>query len=208
MGNLQSSVCRLCRREGIKLFLKGERCNTSKCSLERRAYAPGQHGAVRKKLSTYGLQLREKQKVKRIYGVLERQFRRYFSIATRFRGASGTVLLQLLERRLDNIVYRLGFASSRRAARQLVAHGHVQVNGRRVDIPSYLVRPGQEITISNKQLQNLYVQRALKLAETQGRSPWLEFDADKVAGKLVRIPERHEIPLDVQEQLIVELYSK
>lgn len=208
MGNLQSSVCRLCRREGIKLFLKGERCNTSKCSLERRAYAPGQHGAVRKKLSTYGLQLREKQKVKRIYGVQERQFRRYFSIATRFRGASGTVLLQLLERRLDNIVYRLGFASSRRAARQLVAHGHIQVNGRRVDIPSYLVRPGQEITISNKQLQNLYVQRALKLAETQGRSPWLEFDADKVAGKLVRIPERHEIPLDVQEQLIVELYSK
>lgn len=208
MGNLQSSVCRLCRREGIKLFLKGERCNTSKCSLERRAYAPGQHGAVRKKLSTYGLQLREKQKVKRIYGVQERQFRRYFSIATRFRGASGTVLLQLLERRLDNIVYRLGFASSRRAARQLVTHGHIQVNGRRVDIPSYLVRPGQEITISNKQLQNLYVQRALKLAETQGRSPWLEFDADKVAGKLVRIPERHEIPLDVQEQLIVELYSK
>ncbi|MCX7767261.1 MAG: 30S ribosomal protein S4, partial [Candidatus Sumerlaeia bacterium] len=167
-----------------------------------------QHGAVRKKLSTYGLQLREKQKVKRIYGVQERQFRRYFSIATRFRGASGTVLLQLLERRLDNIVYRLGFATSRRAARQLVAHGHIQVNGRRVDIPSYLVRPGQEITISSKKLQNLYVQRALKLAETQGRSPWLEFDADKVAGKLVRIPERHEIPLDVQEQLIVELYSK
>lgn len=208
MGRYNESVCRLCRREGVKLFIKGERCYSSKCAFERRSYAPGQHGAVRKKLSTYGIQLREKQKVKRIYGVMERQFRRYFEIADRYRGATGTVLLQLLERRLDNIVYRLGFASSRRHARQLIAHGHARVDGKKVDIPSYLVKPGQEITINGKMLDNLYVQRALKIAETRGRPSWLEFDPDKAIGKIVRIPERSEIPIDVNEQHIVELYSK
>lgn len=208
MAKLQESVCRLCRREGVKLFLKGERCFTSKCAIERRAYAPGQHGAIRKKLSTYGLQLREKQKVKRIYDIGEQQFRRYFAIATRFRGASGTVLLQLLERRLDNVVFRLGFASSRRAARQLVSHGHCFIDGKKVDRPSYLLKPGQDISLNGKMLENIYVQRALKLSETQGRVPWLEFNPEKLGGKFLRIPERNEIPIDVQEQLIVELYSK
>ena len=208
MGTFNESVCRLCRREGIKLFLKGERCYTSKCAIERRAYAPGQHGASRKKLSTYGLQLREKQKVKRIYGVRERQFRRYFFIADQFRGATGTVLLQLLERRLDNLVYRLGFATSRTQARQLITHGHVYLNGRRVDIPSCLVKPGQEITIGPKLQENTFVQRSLNLSDSKGRLTWLEFDTDKSVGRLVRIPDRNEIPLEVNEQLIVELYSK
>lgn len=208
MGTFNESVCRLCRREGMKLFLKGERCYTSKCAIDRRTYAPGQHGASRKKLSTYGLQLREKQKVKRIYGVKERQFRRYFVIADRFRGATGTVLLQLLERRLDNLVYRLGFASSRSQARQMITHGHVYLNGRRVDIPSCLVKPGQEITTGKKLHDNTFTQRSLNNAESKGRLSWLEFDTDKSLGKLVRIPERNEIPLEVNEQLIVELYSK
>lgn len=208
MGRFGESVCRLCRREGMKLFLKGERCYSSKCAFERRSYAPGQHGSSRKKLSTYGLQLREKQKVKRIYGVMERQFRRYFEIAERFRSATGTVLLQLLERRLDNVMYRSGFASSRRQARQLVTHGNVLVNGRKVDVPSFLVKPGHEVSVKPAFLDNVYVQRSLKLADTRGRVPWVEYDSDKSAAKFVRIPERDEIPFEVNEQLIVELFSK
>ncbi len=208
MGKLKESVCRQCRREGTKLFLKGERCYTSKCGVERKAYAPGQHGSRRRKQSTYGLQLREKQKVKRIYGLRERQFSRYFDIAEKFRGATGTVLLQLLERRLDNLLFRLGLALSRAHARQLVTHGHVRINGKKVNIPSYLVRPGEEISVSDKSNQNVYVQRAVNIVESRGRLSWLEFDKDKNIGKVVHIPERDEIPLEVNEQLIVELYSK
>ena len=192
----------------MKLLLKGERCNTSKCAIERRSFAPGQHGTTRKKLSTYGLQLREKQKVKRIYGVREKQFRRYFAIADRFRGATGTVLLQLLERRLDNLLYRMGFAASRVQARQLVTHGHVKVNGKKVDIASCIIRPGQEVSLADKIGENVQVQRALKLAESRGRLDWIEFNPEQTTAKIVRIPERNEIPLEVNEQLIVELYSK
>lgn len=208
MGRYTGSVCRLCRREGMKLFLKGERCHSSKCAMERRAYPPGQHGTVRRKLSTYGLQLREKQKVKRIYGVFERQLRRYFEIAERYRGPTGAILLQLLERRLDNTVYRLGFALSRRAARQLVSHGHVLVDGKKVDIASYLLRPGQEVTIKGKMFENPYIQHSIRLADSKGRAPWLEWNPETKSGRFVRVPERDEIPIEVNEQLIVELYSK
>ncbi len=209
MGRYLDARCRLCRREGTKLFLKGERCVTSKCAIERRNYAPGQHGQNRAKLSTYGLQLREKQKAKRIYGVLERQFRRYFAMAERMRGVTGTVLLQLLERRLDNLVYRLGIASSRSQARQFVRHGHILVDGRRVNIPSYLVKPGQEISIAEQAREFKIMRDNVEAAQQRGGLlPWLEWNPERLTGRLLAVPSREDIPTPINEQRIVELYSK
>jgi len=200
--------CRLCRREGEKLFLKGTRCMTAKCAIDRQNYPPGQHGQTRQKLSTYGQQLREKQKAKRIYGVLEQQFRRYFSMADRFRGVTGTVLLQLLERRLDNIVYRLGIASSRAQGRQLVRHGHLTVDGRRVNIPSFLVKPGQQISVSAGSRDSVIIQGNLEEANSRPRLPWIEWNPETLVGRVLSIPSREDIPVVLNEQLIVELYSK
>ena len=209
MANYSGPVCRLCRREDMKLFLKGDRCYTDKCGYERRAYAPGQHGqARRRKLSNYGSQLREKQKVKRIYGVLEDQFRRYFETAERTRGITGVTLLQLLERRLDNVVYRLGLATSRAQARQLVRHGHFLVNGKKVDIPSYSVRQGDQITVLGRTQKNPTLEHAMEEVKGGGIPEWLSFDASAVTGRIVSMPTREQINLPVQEQLIVELYSK
>lgn len=208
MARYTGSLCRVCRREGTKLFLKGTRCYTEKCAFERRKYPPGQHGQNKSKLSDYGLQLREKQKVKRIYGVMEKQFKNYFEKATKMKGVTGENLLKLLEKRLDNVVYRMGFAINRRQARQLVRHGFVTVNGRRVDIPSYLVRPGDiiEITQAGKQLE--IIKESLALAEQRGFPQWLEVNVEEMKGKFLRLPEKEEIALPVQEQLIVEFYSK
>ena len=207
MARYIGPVCRLCRREGMKLFLKGERCYTEKCAIEKRNFAPGQHGKSRKqKLAGYGVQLREKQKVKRIYGVLEDQFRRYFEQAERTRGITGETLLQLLERRLDNVAYRLGFATSRPQARQLVRHGHFQVNGRRVNIPSFQVKPDDVITMSPNSSAQQVIRDATDL--TASVAPWLQADHDGLTGKILKWPERSEIDTPVQESLIVELYSK
>jgi len=202
--------CRLCRREGMKLFLKGERCYTDKCAFERRSYPPGQHGQaqMRAKRSDYGIRLREKQKVKRIYGVSEKQFATYFERADRMRGQTGHNLLQLLERRLDNVVYRLGFASSRMQARQMVAHGLFKVNGRNVDIPSYLVKPGDVIELKEKYRQNPFVQENLEAAVRRGIPQWLELDADNFKGTVKALPTREDITMPIQEQLIVEFYSR
>ncbi len=208
MARYRGPVCRLCRREGEKLYLKGERCMGPKCGAERRAYPPGEHGQSRRKLSTYGKQLREKQKAKTIYGLLERQFRRYFRMAARFKGMTGTILLQLLERRLDNMIYRLGFAPSRRAARQLVTHGHVRVDGRKVDISSYLVRPGQEIAVAEDMKSNTIVAAGLAAAEKRERLAWLASSPETLTGRMLNVPAREEIPLILNEQMIVELYSK
>ncbi len=208
MARYTGPLCRLCRREGEKLFLKGIRCTTEKCGIERRKYPPGQHGQGRGKLSDYGIQLREKQKVRRIYGIMERQFRLYFEEAVRMKGITGEVLLQLLERRLDNVVYRMGFGANRRQARQLVRHGHFQVNGRRVDIPSFLLRAGDEVKIMESSRESAVIADNLAIAEHRGSPEWIEFDAQGLKGKFVRIPTREEIQLPVQEQLIVELYSK
>jgi small subunit ribosomal protein S4 len=180
----------------------------NKCAIERRAYAPGEHGQMRRKPSTYGLQLREKQKAKRIYGLLEAQFRRCFQLAARYRGMTGTILLQLLERRLDNVVYRLGFAPSRNAARQLVHYGHVRVNGRKVNVPSYLVKPGQEIAVAEPMKTNTIVQAGLAVAERRERLPWLAVSSETLTGRMLNVPARDEIPLVLNEQMIVELYSK
>jgi small subunit ribosomal protein S4 len=200
--------CRLCRREGEKLFLKGTRCLTTKCAIERQNYPPGQHGQSRQKLSTYGQQLREKQKAKRIYGVLERQFRRYFFMADRYRGVTGTVLLQLLERRLDNLVYRLGIGASRAQARQLIRHGHIHVNGRRVNIPSFLVKPGQQISVPESERAGKIITTNLEEVAGRERPIWLEWNPENFAGKVLSIPAREDIPVTLNEQLIVELYSK
>jgi len=181
---------------------------SNKCAAERRAYAPGEHGQARRKLSTYGMQMREKQKAKRIYGLLEAQFRRYFRLAERYRGMTGTILLQLLERRLDNLVYRLGLAPSRTSARQLVRHGHVLVGGRKVNVPSYLVRPGEEIVLKEGMRDNAIVQTGLAVAEKRERLPWLAYSAETVSGRMLHVPARDEIPLVINEQMIVELYSK
>ncbi len=209
MARYSGATCRLCRREGMKLFLKGERCYTEKCAVERRNVPPGQHGRGRRaKLAGYGLQLREKQKVKRMYGVLEHQFRRYFEAAERQRGVTGETLLQLLERRLDNVVYRLGLATSRPQARQLVRHGHVVVNGRKVDIPSYCVRAGDVIGVRPASAEQATIQHALEEVKGRGIPAWLEFDAERRAGRVAALPTRDQINLPVQEQLIVELYSK
>ena len=193
----------------MKLFLKGERCYTEKCAIEKRNFAPGQLGKSRKsKMLGYGIQLREKQKVKRIYGVLEDQFRRYFEQAERTRGITGETLLQLLERRLDNVAYRVGFATSRAAARQLVRHGHFTVNGRKVDIPSFSVKPGDVIAVRQISRKSAAILHALEEVKGRGVPEWLQFDAEGMAGKIGSIPNRQQINLPVQEQLIVELYSK
>jgi len=211
MARYTGPACRLCRREGTKLFLKGTRCLTEKCAVERRAYAPGQHGNTGgriKKMSEYAKQLREKQKVKRIYGLTETQFRTTYTKASHLPGVKGTNLLVALETRLDNIVYRMGFASSRRAARQLVRHGHVEVNGKRVDIPSYKVLPGMEVRVVPADREMLAVKVALDTASRGASVSWLSIDTDKVSGRLLELPTRDAIPLAAQEQLIVELYSK
>ncbi|GIW42887.1 MAG: 30S ribosomal protein S4 [Candidatus Binatia bacterium] len=208
MARYRDPVCRLCRREGVKLFLKGERCYSDKCALERRNYPPGQHGQARKKQTEYAKQLREKQKLKRIYGLLEGQFKRYFALAERSREITGDRLLQILEQRLDNLVYRLGFARSRAEARQLVRHGHFLVDGRRVDIPSYLVKPGQSISVREKSRQILAVQQALETAKRRGVPDWLELDESNFVGRLKSLPTREEISVPVNEKLVVELYSK
>jgi small subunit ribosomal protein S4 len=209
MARYIGPVCRLCRREGMKLFLKGERCYTEKCAIEKRNCPPGQHGKTRKaKLAGYGLQLREKQKVKRIYGVLEDQFRRYFEAAERTRGITGETLLQLLERRLDNVVYRLGLATSRPQARQLVRHGHFLVNGKKVDIPSYSVKPGDVVAVLGRTQKNPTVEHAIEEVKGRGIPGWLTFDAETISGRIMSVPTREQINLPVQEQLIVELYSK
>jgi small subunit ribosomal protein S4 len=208
LARYSGSVCRLCRVEGTKLYLKSDRCYTDKCALERRNYAPGQHGQRRSKRSDYGLQLREKQKVKRIYGVLERQFRSYFEKAERQRGITGENLLVLLERRLDNVVYRLGLCGSRSEARQYVRHGHVLVDGRRVDIPSYLVRKEQKITVQEKSRKVKRIQESLKVSERRGLPEWLSLDSANFSGTILEMPVRKNISDEIQEQLIVELYSK
>ena len=198
--------CRMCRREGIKLFLKGERCLTEKCAIERRSYPPGEHGRGRIKQSEYLLQLREKQKARRYYGLLEKQFRTYYEKASRRSGVTGEELLRMLETRLDNVVYRLGFAASRAQARQLVRHGHFQVNGRRVNIPSYQVRPDDLITVPPSSSAQQVIRDATDLVSTV--APWLQADHDGLTGKVLKQPERGEIDTPVQESLIVELYSK
>jgi len=209
MARYSGPVCRLCRREGMKLFLKGERCYTDKCAIEKRNFAPGQHGKTRKqKLAGYGVQLREKQKVKRIYGVLEDQFRRYFETADRTRGITGETLLQLLERRFDNVVYRLGLATSRAQARQLVRHGHFLINGKKVDIPSYSLRAGDLVAVRASSQKNPTIAHAIEEVKGRGIPGWLTFDAGEQAGKILSLPTREQINLPVQEQLIVELYSK
>jgi len=209
MARYIGPVCRLCRREGMKLFLKGERCYTEKCAIEKRNVPPGQHGRSRKaKMVGYGVQLREKQKVKRTYGVLENQFRRYFEAADRQKGITGELLLQMLERRLDNVVYRLGFATSRPQARQLVRHGHFTVNGKKVDIPSYPVRAGDTIAVRDKSGQNPTIQHAVEEVKGRGIPEWLLIEAAGLSGKVSQLPTRVQINLPVQEQLIVELYSK
>ena len=208
MARYSDPVCRLCRREGMKLFLKGDRCFKDKCAIERRNYAPGQHGRRRSKVLGYGLQLREKQKVKRIYGILERQFRLYFHEAERRSGITGEHLLRQLEQRLDNVVYSLGFAASRPQGRQLVRHGHIEVNGKKVNIPSYQVRKGDLIQVREKSRKNDQIRQAVETASGRGIPSWLELNPEEFRGRVVDLPKREEIRLPIQEQLIVELYSK
>ena len=208
MARQTKSACRLCRRENLKLFLKGERCYTEKCAIDRRNYAPGQHGQNRRKFSDYGAQLREKQKVKRLYGLLENQFRNTFKEADRQKGITGEVLLSLLERRLDNAVYRLGFANSRNEARQLVRHNHFAVNHSKVNIPSYLVKPGDVIEVREKSKKVVRIQEALEGVARRGIPQWLELDKDQMKGSVKSMPTREEITIPIQEKLIVELYSK
>jgi small subunit ribosomal protein S4 len=202
------AVCRLCRREGLKLFLKGERCYTDKCAIERRNYPPGEHGQARLKFSEYSVQLREKQKLRRMYGVLERQFRRYFAMADRAKGVTGETLLQLLERRLDNTVYRIGFATSRAEARQLVRHGHFRVNGRKVNVPSYLVRAGDTVSVRDRSQKVARIQESLELAQRRGVPDWLEITPESFAGRVKSLPARSDLTMPINEKLVVELYSK
>jgi small subunit ribosomal protein S4 len=202
------SVCRLCRRENLKLFLKGERCYTEKCAYDRRNYPPGQHGQSRKKFSDYGTQLREKQKVKRMYGILENQFRNIFKEADRQKGITGETLLSLLERRLDNIVYRLGFANSRNEARQLVRHNHFLVNQSKVNIPSYLTKPGDVIGLREKSKKVIRILEAMEGVARRGVPQWLELDKDQMKGSVKGLPTREDITIPIQEKLIVELFSK
>ena len=208
MARYSESVCRLCRREGMKLFLKGDRCFKDKCAIERRNYPPGQHGRRRSKLLGYGIQLREKQKVKRIYGLLESQFRLAFARAERRKGITGSNLLEELERRLDNVVYSLGFAASRAQARQLVRHGHVTVSGRKVSIPSYRVSKGQVVAIKEKSRTNEQIKASVETARARGVPAWLDLTPESFSGSVVELPKREDIKLPIQEQLIVELYSK
>lgn len=202
------SVCKQCRREGLKLFLKGDRCFGDKCSIERRTYAPGQHGQRRKKLSEYGVQLREKQKVKRLYGIRERQFEKTFQEAERRRGITGHILLTLLEQRLDNMVYRMGFARSRSEAGQTVKHGHFLVNGKPVDIPSYSVEKGDTVSLKEKSKKRTIFVESVEGAERRGLSPWLKLDKEKMCAEVLALPTRDQLTLPIEEQLIVELYSK
>jgi small subunit ribosomal protein S4 len=209
MARYTGAVCKLCRREGEKLFLKGSRCATVKCSFEKKSYAPGQHGvSQRVKLSEYGIQLREKQKVRRIYGILEKQFRGYFSKADRMKGITGENLLQILESRIDNTVYRLGLAQSRRQARQLVRHRHFIVNGRRVDIPSFQLKPGDIITVAESSKRLPVFHDSMRKVRDEEMYPWLSLDKAKMEGTFLNLPNRADIPVQVQENLIVELYSK
>lgn len=208
MARYTGAVCRLCRREGQKLFLKGDRCYSDKCAISRRSYAPGQHGQGRKKVSEYGLQLRAKQTTRRYYGVLEGQFRHYYELAEKREGKTGEALLAILESRLDNVIYRLGFASSRAEARQLVVHGHFTVNGKRVNIPSYLTKVGDVISIAEKSRSSEKIKSVLEATAAHVIPKWIELDRGTLEAKIVAIPEREDIDLPVEETLIVELYSK
>ncbi|MPL68183.1 30S ribosomal protein S4 [bioreactor metagenome] len=210
MARYTGPVCRQCRREGSKLYLKGDRCYSDKCAFSKRGYAPGQHGQgqARKKVSEYGLQLREKQKTRRVYGLLERQFHTYFEKAERQKGIAGENLLILLERRLDNVVFRMGFAGSRTQARQLVRHGHFVINGRRVDIPSYLVKPGDVIVVAESSKESPLIKEIAENAGHKTVAAWLEVTAQDMSGKVLRYPTREEIDTPIQEHLIVELYSR
>src|SRR3989338_5145553 len=209
MARYTASSCRVCRRAGSKLFLKGQRCYTEKCGFDKRSYAPGQHGkGQRVKLSNYGLQLREKQKVKKIYGILERQFRKYFQTASRSKGITGSKLLELLERRLDNVIFRSCFAPSRPEARQIVMHGHVLVNDRKVDIPSYSVKTGDMVSIKPKEKTVKRIKDSVEKLKDRSYPAWIEVDKVGLKAKIARIPERSDVAADIKEQLIVELYSK
>ncbi|MGM0593228.1 MAG: 30S ribosomal protein S4 [Pseudomonadota bacterium] len=208
MARYIGSKCRLCRREGEKLFLKGEKCYTSKCAIEGRPFPPGQHGQRRTRLSDYARQLREKQKLRRTYGILEKQFHLYYKEADRLKGSTGENLLQLLECRLDNVVFRMGFGVSRSEARQLVRHNGITVNGKKVNIPSYQVKSGDVVAISEKAKQQLRVKAAVDLAQQRGLPEWLDVDATKLEGVFKAMPERSDLPAEIQEQLVVELYSK
>ena len=209
MGRYIGPVCRLCRREGVKLYLKGERCYSPKCAMERRPYPPGQHGQKRaRRPSDYAVRLREKQKLRRIYGISERQFRNLFEEASKKKGVTGSVFLGLLESRLDNVVYRLGFAVSRRQARQLVRHGHITVNGRRVDLPSYRVRPGDEIAVAEKSRNLELIRQNLEAMKGRKVGPWLSLDLEGMKGKFLRLPDREDLALPVNEQLVIEFYSR
>lgn len=208
MARYTGPVCKLCRREGKKLFLKGERCYTGKCALDRRAYAPGQHGQSRKKASEYGIQLRAKQQARRYYGIPEGQFYKYFLMAERRQGVTGENLLRICESRLDNIVYLLGWANSRAEARQLVVHGHFQVNGKKVDVPSYLTRVGEVVSIKDKSKDSAKIKEVLETNASRPVPAWLDKNADANSAKIVKMPEREEIAVPVEEHLIVEFYSK
>ncbi len=206
MAKLIGPSCRQCRREGCKLFLKGDRCTSKKCAFERRQSLPGQHGAARKRVTEYGLQLREKQKVKRAYGILEKQFRKYYEEAERMKGVTGENMLSLIERRLDNVVYRMGIGASRTECRQIVNHGHITVNGKRVNVPSYIVKPGDVIAIkeNKKDLQMFKDLKGMKIIMPK----WLEFNSEKLEGKILANPSREDIDLNIKEHLIIELYSR
>ncbi|MDI3546793.1 MAG: small subunit ribosomal protein [Halanaerobiales bacterium] len=208
MARYRGSVCRICRREGEKLYLKGERCYTDKCAIERRPYPPGEHGQGRNKLSEYGLQLREKQKIRRIYGIMEKQFRRYFRAAEKMTGVTGENFLQLLERRLDNVVFRLGFATSRNEARQFVLHGHILVNGRKVNIPSYQVDEGDIISVKDSSRKSKRFKEIFEFNSEVTPPKWLSVDFDKAEGKVLSLPDREDIDYSVKEHLIVEYYSR
>ena len=208
MARDTGAVCRLCRREGLKLFLKGERCYTDKCAIERRNYPPGEHGQGRSKFSEYAVQLREKQKVKRIYRLMERQFHRYFVMAETAREITGEKLLLLLEQRTDNMIYRMGFATSRAEARQLVRHGHFLVDGRRMDIPSYLLRPGQVVSVAERSRSLARILEALEQAERRGVPDWLEVQREAFTGRVRALPTRADLTMPINEKLVVELYSK
>ncbi len=208
MARYTGSVCRQCRREGAKLFLKGDRCFTDKCAIMKRHTPPGMHGQGRRKQSEYGIQLREKQKVRRAYGVLESQFRKYYDMATNMKGVTGENMLSLLERRLDNVAYRLNFGESRPMARQMVLHGHVYVNGKKVDIPSYLVKEGDVVSIRERSKELEYFKTLREEGAGRMIPKWLELDADKLTGKVVALPQRDDIDLTIEEHLIVEYYSR
>ncbi len=208
MARYNDSVCRLCRRENNKLFLKGDRCFTDKCSFERRAYPPGVHGQGRIKFSEYGLQLREKQKIKRSYGMLEKQFRNYFEIAENKKGVTGSTFISMLERRLDNVVYRAGLANSRSQARQLVRHGHYRINGKRVDIPSFFVSKSDVIEVKEKSRKSAVILSALEAVKRREIPQWLELDADKFTARIRDLPSRDDVTAQIEERLVVELYSK